>query len=304
MGNAELWANTYKLSDVINGPKNILEQDWSAFPDTKFHWVEQDGQLLNASCYLNLELELTENGLNAQTWGGFIQSALGYILPQYLLNITLGSDGNISASYSNTPLVNPMKIIDFLGTPLTTEIVEEAIEGRSYTPSPKNLAYWYQQNGQFILKLNLPNIISQIASDSEQHINATIINAIIDAVSQMDAIKLKQLLITLNANLNNKTLQTLININDTSFQSIFNWLTNGIPMHVKTNNEQTIIYMDKAELSPLLKLLPDLSPVITDMLPDNMPPYISGIISQILDKLPDLLLNANIELGISLVPNK
>ena len=116
----------------------------------------------------------------------------------------------------------------------------------------------------------------------------------------MDAIKLKQLLITLNANLNNKTLQTLININDTSFQSIFNWLTNGIPMHVKTNNEQTIIYMDKAELSPLLKLLPDLR----DMLPDNMPPYISGIISQILDKLPDLLLNANIELGISLVPNK
>lgn len=86
------------------------------------------------------------------------------------------------------------KIIDFLGTPLTTEIVEEAIEGRSYTPSPKNLAYWYQQNGQFILKLNLPNIISQIASDSEQHINATIINAIIDAVSQMDAIKLKQII--------------------------------------------------------------------------------------------------------------
>lgn len=304
MGNTELWANTYKLSDVINGPKNILEQDWSAFPDTKFQWVEQDGQLLNAPCYLNLELELTKNGLDAQTWGGFIQSTLGYILPQYLLNITLGSDGNISASYSNTPLVNPMKIIDFLGTPLTTEIVEEAIEGRSYTPSPKNLAYWYQQNGQFILKLNLPNIISQIASDSEQHINATIINAIIDAVSQMDAIKLKQLLITLNANLNNKTLQTLININDTSFQSIFNWLTNGIPMHVKTNNEQTIIYMDKAELSPLLKLLPDLSPVITDMLPDNMPPYISDFISQILDKLPDLLLNANIELGISLVPNK
>lgn len=69
MGNAELWANTYKLSDVINGPKNILEQDWSAFPDTKFHWVEQDGQLLNAPCYLNLKLEANRKWIKCSDVG-------------------------------------------------------------------------------------------------------------------------------------------------------------------------------------------------------------------------------------------
>lgn len=97
-----------------------------------------------------------------------------------------------------------------------------------------------RENDKFILKLNLANIISQIASD--KHIDANIINAIIDAISQMDPMKLKELLTTLNQSLNNDTLGFLININDTSFKALFNWLTTGIPMLV-TSKGGTLIFI-------------------------------------------------------------
>ena len=101
MGNAELWANTYKLPTVINGIKTIVVGDmWGE----EYTWQDVDGQVLNASCYFYADIEASESGATTQTWGSAIQNILSYILPQVLQEITLGADGNVTASYSNEPL--------------------------------------------------------------------------------------------------------------------------------------------------------------------------------------------------------
>ena len=90
MGNAELWANTYKLPTVINGIKRIVVGDiWG----DEYTWQEVDGQVLNASCYFYADIEASESGATTQTWGNAIQNILSYILPQVLQDITLRADG-------------------------------------------------------------------------------------------------------------------------------------------------------------------------------------------------------------------
>ena len=67
--------------------------------------------------------------------------------------------------------------------------------------------------------------------------------------------KLKELLTTLNQSLNNDTLGFLININDTSFKALFNWLTTGIPMLVTSKEGHTHIYLDKEKVFYLLHIV-------------------------------------------------
>ena len=303
MGNADLWANTYKLPEVVNGVKKILVGDtWG----NEYTWQEVDGQVLNASCYFHADVEATESGATTQTWGNGIQNIVSYILPQVLQDITLGADGNVTASYSNDPLsgVDIDVIFGFLETPLTQEMITPNIADRKYIPSPKGFATWFQKDGKLILKLNLANIISSIASSSDTYMDVNIINAIIDAVSQMDAMKVKELLTTLNQSLNNETLGFLVNVNDTSFNAIFNWLTTGIPMQVTSKEGHTYIYLDKEGFTPIAKLLPDLSPLIVSMLPEDMQ-GLGFIISAFLNGISEAFLSPErIEFGLELVPNK
>ena len=150
MGNADLWANTYKLPEVVNGVKKILVGDtWG----NEYTWQEVDGQVLNASCYFHADVEATESGATTQTWGNGIQNIVSYILPQVLQDITLGADGNVTASYSNDPLsgVDIDVIFGFLETPLTQEMITPNIADRKYIPSPKGFATWFQKDGKLIL---------------------------------------------------------------------------------------------------------------------------------------------------------
>ena len=135
-------------------------------------------------------------------------------------------------------------------------------------------------------------------------VDVNIINAIIDAVSQMDAMKVKELLTTLNQSLNNETLGFLVNVNDTSFNAIFNWLTTGIPMQVTSKEGHTYIYLDKEGFTPIAKLLPDLSPLIVSMLPEDMQ-GLGFIISAFLNGISEAFLSPErIEFGLELIPNK
>lgn len=66
MGNAELWANTYKLPTVINGIKTIVVGDmWGE----EYTWQDVDGQVLNASCYFYADIEASESGATTQIMG-------------------------------------------------------------------------------------------------------------------------------------------------------------------------------------------------------------------------------------------
>ncbi len=302
MANAELWANTYKLPAVVNGTKRIIDTNDS----WEYIWKEVDGQVLNAPCYFYADVEASESGAATQTWGSTIQNIVSYILPQVLQEVTLGVDGNITASYSTEPLsgIDIMTILGFLGTPITQDMITPNIVDRTYIPSPKGFAYWFQKDGKLMLKLDLGNIIASIAGNSDKYMDANIINAIIEAVSQMDAMKLKELLATLNQSLKNETLEFLVNINDTSFKTIFNWLTTGIPMQVTLKEGHTYIYLDKEGFTPIAKLLPNLSPLITSMLPENMQGF-GGIISAFLEGISTAFQTPDkIEFGLELVTNK
>lgn len=176
MGNAELWANTYKLPTVINGIKTIVVGDmWGE----EYTWQDVDGQVLNASCYFYADIEASESGATTQTWGSAIQNILSYILPQVLQEITLGADGNVTASYSNEPLtgVDMDIIFGFLENPLTQDMITPNIVNRNYIPSPKGFANWFQKDGKLILKLNLANIIASISSGNQyMDVNITMLS--------------------------------------------------------------------------------------------------------------------------------
>ena len=114
----------------------------------------------------------------------------------------------------------------------------------------------------------------------------------------------KELLTTLNQSLKNETLGFLLNVNDTSFKAIFNWLTTGIPMQVISKDGHTFIYLDKEGFTPIAKLLPDLSPLIVSLLPEDMQ-SLGGIISIFLNGISDAFLSPEkIEFGLEIVPNK
>ncbi len=71
------------------------------------------------------------------------------------------------------------------------DMITDAIKDYQYTTSPKGLAYWFQRDGKIVIKLDLPAIISQVASGSGKVIDKNIISSISDAIFSMDALKLK-----------------------------------------------------------------------------------------------------------------
>lgn len=52
-------------------------------------------------------------------------------------------------------------------------MITDAIKDYQYTTSPKGLAYWFQRDGKIVIKLDLPAIISQVASGSGKVIDKT-----------------------------------------------------------------------------------------------------------------------------------
>lgn len=322
MANAGTWADTYGFAEVTIGTKEVITVDY-IFNEEKveweeiYKWEEVDDKLLTSACYTYTKPEPSEDGQMAVELSGVLKAALGYILPQLLQKITLEADGNIHATYSTDPLLgfdfSPEHmeesigiIFGFLGGTLSKEMVDATTnpDVRSYIPSPKGLAYWFQKDGQLVVKLNLPAIISQVAKSKGKNIDPLLLQTITDAILQMDAMKLKALLTTVNQKLDNEILGILININDTSFKGLFNWLATGIPINVTAKDGHTLIYLDKEGITPLFKLFPDLLPLIESLIPADMQmrEFIIGIVEQILTEWPEYCLKApNFDLGLDLV---
>ncbi len=253
-------------------------------------------------------------GIGTTTQSGL----LGYLLPCILKDITLEPDGNIIANYSGDAFNEENKDL-FIGNVLTAflnmdiedqDMITDAIKDYQYTTSPKGLAYWFQRDGKIVIKLDLPAIISQVASGSGKVIDKNIISSISDAIFSMDALKLKSLLKTVNGQLQNEILGFIVSMNDQSFATFFDWLSNGIPMHIKIQNGHSYIYLDKEGIAPILKLLRDFHPIVLKMLPSLLPPEMAGL-AGFLEPLIDMLfitwpecalLVQSFDLGLDLVP--
>ena len=142
------------------------------------------------------------------------------------------------------------------GLILDIQAIQTVIENRTYEKSPNGLAYWGQANNKLILKLNIPAIITEIIKNSQQQIDGELINGITEAILKTDPIRLKSLLSTLNAIVNNDILGYLVMVDDASFTALFNCIKNGIPMNIThTKDGHTYLYLDYQTLTPVINIL-------------------------------------------------
>lgn len=315
MANANLWAKNYRFADVEHGTGKVIADEGNGY-----QWEEKDDKMTSCAIYFRFPEteEATETSYNGQNMGSVLQGLLGYLLPCILKDITLEPDGNIIANYSGDAFNEENKDL-FIGNVLTAflnmdiedqDMITDAIKDYQYTTSPKGLAYWFQRDGKIVIKLDLPAIISQVASGSGKVIDKNIISSISDAIFSMDALKLKSLLKTVNGQLQNEILGFIVSMNDQSFATFFDWLSNGIPMHIKIQNGHSYIYLDKEGIAPILKLLGDFHPIVLKMLPSLLPPEMAGL-AGFLEPLIDMLfitwpecalLVQSFDLGLDLVP--
>ena len=195
MANANLWAKNYRFADVEHETGKVIADEGNGY-----QWEEKDDKMTSCAIYFRFPEteEATETSYNGQNMGSVLQGLLGYLLPCILKDITLEPDGNIIANYSGDAFNEENKDL-FIGNVLTAflnmdiedqDMITDAIKDYQYTTSPKGLAYWFQRDGKIVIKLDLPAIISQVASGSGKVIDKNIISSISDAIFSMDALKL------------------------------------------------------------------------------------------------------------------
>lgn len=216
------WAGTYGLGELSVG-----DLDYGA-PNPR------PNVPLSGAFYIDWDTpDITPNNkgkLNAVPFRGI----LGIILPQVLNTVTLGEDGNITASYSSDAITFDMSMLNQIPS------IDELITGKVWLQSPKDLAYWSEQSGKLKVKLNVDAIIKQAVEDSGNSDNSEIDNLVSSLLG--DADQLKGILATLEANVSDLTINTLLD-----------WVKNGVALNVKTENGHTYIYLDKEQLDMLFK---------------------------------------------------
>lgn len=216
------WAGTYGLGDLSVGdldyggakPRPNVPLSGAFYID----WDTPDATPYNMG------------KMNAVTFRGI----LGIILPQVLNTVTLGEDGNITASYSSDAITFDMSMLNQIPS------IDELIAGKVWLQSPKDLAYWSEQSGKLKVKLNVDAIIKQALEDSGNSNNSEIGNLVSSLLG--DANQLKAILATMGADVSDLTINTLLD-----------WVKNGVPLNVKTGNGHTYIYLDKGQLDMLFK---------------------------------------------------
>ena len=190
--------------------------------------------------------------------GNLAPGILQTLIPQLIKDIKLEKDGTITAYYSSDPINEELLFLPLNGdeAEVVQKQIQTVIENRTYEKSPNGLAYCGQANNKLILKLNIPAIITEIIKNSQQQIDGELINGITEAILKTDPIRLKSLLSTLNAIVNNDILGYLVMVDDASFTALFNCIKNGIPMNIThTKDGHTYLYLDYQTLTPVINIL-------------------------------------------------
>lgn len=152
---------------------------------------------------------------------------------------------------------------------------QSIINNRTYTLSPKGLIFWNQiNNTNLVMQLNLPQILSLITQNSEQNIDSQLIAGVSEALLKSDPIRLKAALSTVNQILNNKIISYILQVDDTTFTTIFSWLKSGIPVEMNQENGHTYLYVNKNTIIPIFSAI---APIITE----NLGMDISGLLGMI-----------------------
>lgn len=225
------WAGTYGLTNYATGTFTMGEGEDA----------EEYGTVAAGALYVNWE---GIEDYTAPLYAGLLRGVGGILLPQVLKNVTLGSDGNITAEYVKSPTIqmDQSKIMAMLnGVIPTKEDVNATIPTTGWETSPNNLAYWYTNGGKLYVKLNIASILAQAAGK-----DASSLAPVISQILNGDAATIKDLLKTL-------LKVDLDAIPDKDIMTLLDWVNNGFPMTVKVEDGKTRLYLDKDALAVLFK---------------------------------------------------
>lgn len=241
MANAETFAKNYGF-----GTYEMIE-DYEAFLYVKF----------KGAAYLDMipKEGFANDAMMMSIIGVMGGSALQILIPQLLKDIQFENNGNITANYSSDP-IDTEKLMSLLGSENAGAEINKLVNSRTYQPSPKGLAFWSIINNKFVLKLNIPAIISEVIKNSEQQVDSKLISGITEAVLKSDPIRLKSLLGALNLIVNNEILGYLTNTDDVTFSALFSCIKDGIPMNMThTEDGHTYLYLDYRTLTPIINIV-------------------------------------------------
>lgn len=273
MPDAKGWSGAYGLSGIEKGTETYwvyarqLRGGYKLKQMTK-NTILQSAGYVEVTHFLPEEGTLAADTSNAcfmTTLPALLRGVLGVILPQTVDAIALEKDGNIVARYSSDDLVIDMTYL--LDAPnITPEIVEGLVEGRTWLESPRNLAYWYEKNGDLYVKLNVAAILAQAMKDqgvTGYEEMAGLVNNILSG----DAATLKNMLSSLPQLQDIEIVRALTNMKDETFVMLMNWIKNGIPLKVSEDNGHTRIYLDRPTLAPIMAEVPGLLPLLENTIP-------------------------------------
>lgn len=318
------WTRTFAFSDFARGSKPTVVNDRTLGYVLK----ETTNQVLTGSLYTSIEdAELSASGAALYMRIKQLECIVGYFLPQVVKTITLQPDGNIIAEYTNDPIyIGDVKIEDlaenisklmmtfikFVGGTVTAADVDKVVAKHTdWSSSPINLVTWNENGSQLTLNLNLPAIITLVLTNSGSEIDPGLVSGLMEAIAKADPVQLKKLLGTINAILDNSLISILTEMDDATIIQLFGWLTDGIIFNTAEADGHTYLYLAKESTTPIIQLLPQLSPVILDLLPETIANnnYIKQILGYFMgtndDSLP-ITWNAapTIDLGLNLVPQE
>lgn len=281
---------SYEFPDFRLGTKSIVAQGKLADGSYGYTWIEKTKQITEAAgyFYVGKDIEVTKRGSSLFQNGRILQNVLSYFLPQLVNNISLQADGNIIANYTTSPIqIEDKKIseidpnadmgalasfgLKILGTGMTYDDIQKGINKseRKFEVSPINLATWAEVNDKVIIKLNLPAVIHLIIKNSGKEVDPELIGGITEAISESNPLKLKAILSTLNAVINNQIISFISTVDDNTFTMLFDCIVKGIPMGVEVKDDHTYLYLTKESTAPIIALLPKLHPIVMELLPNS-----------------------------------
>lgn len=291
MNDPQGWAGTYGLAEITYGTvkKWVTAGGPTAYKEVEANDVAISPFYISAKATIpsysdfsgipQYQQHVGKLKTTVETFPLMLRRILGAILPQVLKSINLEKDGNITAAYSSDTVTFNSNWA--MSTTFNADSVKALISQKKWLQSPKNLAYWFEKDNKLYIKLNVAAIINQAIEDNGQTgVNpATLITAILNST---DGAKLKQLILS---NFSDKLGEDLTNIlkgiDDATFILLLDWVKNGIPLNITNQNEHTYIFLDKANLTPAITVLPALIPMLKEMNPMGMGEQLGGSLGTI-----------------------
>lgn len=283
--NSSQLAKTFGLNPIIYGRGKAMIQNSDIY-----EWGEADNQMIAAPLYIDMDVELSyEGSLLYAIVNDLIKGIGSYFVAQLIQDVTLAPSGYVTANYTADELmlgtqklgeIDPgneesmQEVATFVMTkifiPYPTggfqqQDITDVTTGmnRSYIPSPKGLAYWYMKDSAFYLKPDLPAIITQISQGKA--VDQKLIAGLTDAILNVNPLQLKSILEMINGQLDNSVLSMIAGLDDSTFEMIFLWLKDGIPMQMEQKNGNTCLFINKEVLTPFISFLPSLEPILADI---------------------------------------